>query len=83
MVYDAIVRTSVPLTISHFYSQRKRWNLGTITHNYWMTFKIPNIPLWERISSFFIIMQFLILPTLMYSYARFILTLQRYNSGQF
>lgn len=83
MNYNAVVRTSVPLTLSHFLSQRKRWNLGTVTHNFEMTFKIPNIPLWERISSLMIIIQFLILPTLMYCYARFILMLVRFGNGHF
>ena len=46
MTYDAIVKTSVPVTISHFLSQRKRWNLGTVTHNIWMTFIVSNIPFW-------------------------------------
>ena len=30
-----------------------------------------------------IILQFIILPTLMYSYARFILMLKRYDTGQY
>lgn len=46
-----------------------------------MTFNIPNIPLWERVSSFMIILQFLILPTLLYCYARFILMLVRFGQG--
>ena len=75
MTYDAIVHTSVPTTISHFLSQRKRWNLGTVTHNVWMTFIIKNIPLWERISAFVVILQFIILPTFMYCYGRWIYTI--------
>ena len=82
MTYDAIVKTSVPVTIKHFLSQRKRWNLGTVTHNVWMTFKIPNIPLWERISAFMIILQFILMPLLMFCYGRFIALMVRYGKGE-
>jgi cellulose synthase/poly-beta-1,6-N-acetylglucosamine synthase-like glycosyltransferase len=40
MTYDAVVKTSVPTTIMHLLSQRKRWNLGTVTHNIWMAFAV-------------------------------------------
>lgn len=79
MTYDAIVRTSVPVTMTHFLSQRKRWNLGTVTHNFWMTFLIPNIPLWERFSCLIVISQFLLLPTFMYCYGRFIYVLVQFG----
>lgn len=81
MIYDAIVRTSVPVTIKHFLSQRKRWNLGTVTHNIYMAFGTPNIPLWERISALTIVLQFLLMPLLMFCYGRFIALIVRYANG--
>ena len=43
-------------TISHFLHQRKRWGLGAVVNNYYMTFKLPNIPLYERLTSIMVLL---------------------------
>jgi chitin synthase len=72
--WKAQCRTSVPNTISVFLSQRRRWSLGSATHGGWMIF-MPNIPIWERFSSFVFVLTYLINPFLMYSAAVWIYVL--------
>ena len=47
----AIAYTSVPTTAKVFISQRRRWNLGAMTNDMLLVY-LPNINIFERISSF-------------------------------
>jgi chitin synthase len=64
--------------MSVFLSQRRRWSLGSATHGMWMVF-MPNIPIWERFSSFVFVLTYLITPFFMYSLTTWIAVIAKGN----
>lgn len=72
--WNAQARTSVPIKLSVFLSQRRRWSLGSATHGSWMII-MANIPMWERFSSLIFVLTYLINPFLMYSAVTWIMTM--------
>ena len=66
--------TTVPLTLNVFLSQRRRWNLGTITNDMLILTK-PGIVLYERLSAFSNILSFIISPFILAATVIFIKTI--------
>ncbi len=62
LTLDAVCLTKSPETVSHFLHQRKRWGLGAVTNNYYMTFKLDNMPPYERLNSVMVLLLFMFLP---------------------
>ncbi len=66
--------TLVPMNFEIFFSQRRRWNLGTITNDILLLFS-PNILFYERLSAFANILTFTIAPFILVSTIVFIKTI--------
>jgi chitin synthase len=66
--------TLVPMSFEIFFSQRRRWNLGTITNDI-LLLTSPNILFYERLSAFANILTFTIAPFILVSTAVFIKTI--------
>ncbi len=63
--------TLVPMNFDIFFSQRRRWNLGTITNDILLLFS-PNILFYERLSAFANILTFILAPFILVSTVIFI-----------
>ncbi len=62
LTLEATCLTKSPDAFSHFLHQRKRWGLGAVTNNYYMAFKLSNIPPYERFASVIVLILFMFLP---------------------
>ncbi len=67
----AIAYTNVPTNVNVFLSQRRRWNLGTITNDMLLVY-LPGINIFERILAFVNILTFSISPFIFIATAFFI-----------
>jgi chitin synthase len=76
---NAIAYTTVPTNLNIFLSQRRRWTLGASTNDM-LLLKLPNINIFEKISSFVNIFIFCLSPFILTATIMFIRSLIKNSS---